>query len=143
MTEQELQKLKDRYLELSKIKIASREEQRRVDKEIYTLKKNIEKEERELRTQENMSLLKKAVRQHFDNPNRSKSTDQLWMVKINGRTFRSDKGKYTWTSEGRAIAAVSNYLDYHSWILSGFNCNNSSVVKELIKDGYITLVQVY
>ena len=74
-----------------------------------------------------------------------KTTGQLWMVKINGKTFRSNKGKYTWTSEGRALAAVANYVSYYDYQL-GRHSNEVfiiDVIKELVKNGYIKTVKVY
>ena len=145
MTDQELQELKDKLTSLSQERKGASRSLQSIDWDIHETERLIEQENRSRKTLKEMDSMKIQIRNFFERHELEKTTGQLWMVKINGKTFRSNKGKYTWTSEGRALAAVANYVSYYDYQL-GRHSNEVfiiDVIKELVKDGYIKTVKVY
>lgn len=145
MTDQELQKLKDRLTSLSHEREEASRSLQSISRDFCETEKLIEQEERFRETLREMDSMKMHVKNFFEKHEQGKTTGQLWMVKINGKTFHSNKGKYTWTSEGRALAAVADYVCYYDYQLARYSYKVSiiDVIKELVKDGYIEVIKVY
>lgn len=145
MTDQELQELKDKLTSLSQERKGASRGLQSIDWDIRETERLIEQENRSRETLKEMGSMKTHVKNFFDRHEQGKTTGQLWMVKINGKTFHSNRGKYTWTSEGRAIAAVAEYACYHDYQLARLSNEVFviDIIKELVKDGYIKTVKVY
>lgn len=148
MTDQEYQELVEKVDRLNKERISTGQRHQEEFSKLTSeyLKASKLKEEEDLRrcTEKGMSEFKKLVRESLDHRNKfMKTTDELWMVEIEGHKFKSTKGKYTWTSEGRARAAVANYLDYNGpWEIRRARVSMKEIIQELIKDGYIKIIRV-
>lgn len=145
MTDQELQELKDKLASLSQERDEASKSLQSISQDVRETEKLIEQEQRSRETLKEMDSIKTQVKSFFERRDQGRTTGQLWMVKINGKTFHSNKGRYTWTSEGRALAAVADYACYYDYQLARYSYKVSitDVIKELVKDGYIELIKVY
>ena len=93
MTDQELQELKDKLTSLSQERKGASRSLQSIDWDIHETERLIEQENRSRKTLKEMDSMKIQIRNFFEGHEQEKTTGQLWMVKINGKTFRSNKGK--------------------------------------------------
>jgi len=153
MTDQEYEKLKQEYESTKALREITVRDTTTGLQELYNRESSLEKKIKDERmrrlTETGMDAYKASVQDFFVKKieNGPRLTDQLWMVEIGGKKFRSSKGKYTWTSEGRAEAAVCNYIYYDGpydlrQLITQGKLDIGSVVEELIKEGYIKIIRI-
>ena len=145
MTDQELQELKDRLASLSQEKEEASMRLESISQDFHETEKLIRQEKRSRETLKEMDSMKTHIKNFFEKHQQDRTIEQLWMVKINGKLFHSNKGRYTWTSERLALTSIADYVCYYDYQIGKHSDELFiiDVVKELVKEGYIELIKVY
>ena len=142
MTDQELQELKDTRDNLETLRKSCPD----LFTQIATLDAIIEKEERFMSQTPDQWV--ETVKDFFDNnfKTRKNTSSELWTVEVNGKRICSSKGKYTWTSYSRAFNGICDYIYYNDYDIAravdGHKVDLRIIIDELIREGYIKIVQI-
>lgn len=115
---------------------------------IAEIEREILKEELTRETERSKDRWIRRVKQFLrdDSETRCKKSQELWIVTVGNKSFKSDKGKYTWTSYNRAFSGICDYLYYHCYDVQRAIHDNKldlePIVQSLVDDEYIKIIKV-